>query len=310
VLADCPYCMALSLLSESRRKLSLLNFCPCYSLSAAAIMHRRPLLLTVTVLVLVPLILWGQHRRRGDREPKLHRGGVPEWKLDADLPKDVFTFARVRYDSGGGWGRGKWATDYPESDYNFSYRLQEMTAIEVAPEPVVVSLTDKELFQYPFLYMIEVGELYFDDDEVEALRSYLLRGGFLMVDDFWGEEEYDNFEFELGRIFPDRKLAEIPLEHAIFNCVFKLKERPQIPSINQAMWGRRQGITWEREDAKEVHYQALYDDKGRMMCIVCHNTDLGDGWEREGENEWYFKEFSEKYAYPLGINIVFYALTH
>ena len=259
---------------------------------------------------MIPLALWARRERGGwqDRRAGAERGGVPDWGLDQDLPKDVFTFARVRYQSYG-W-RDKWATDYPESDYNFSYRLQELTAIEVAPDPVVVALTDEELFQYPFLYMIEVGELTFDDDEVTALRSYLLRGGFLMVDDFWGEEEYANFEYELGRVFPDRKLQEIPVEHPIFqNGVFKLEKRPQIPSINVAMWGRAEGITWEREDAQEPHYQALYDDNGRMMCIVCHNTDLGDGWEREGENHWYFKEFSEKYAYPLGINIVFYALT-
>lgn len=269
-------------------------------------MTKRTASLIALVLIFVlgkqGLGVW-QDRRRGD-----DRGGVPEWPLDEDLPKDVFTFARVRYSSYG-W-RDKWATDYPESDYNFSYRLQELTSLEVSPDPVVVDLTDEELFHYPFLYMIEVGDLAFDDAEVTALRSYLLRGGFLMVDDFWGEDEYENFAFELGRVFPDRKLQEIPYEHPIFEKgVFKLDKRPQIPSIRSALRGRHEGITWEREDAREVHYQALYDDNGRMMCIVCHNTDLGDGWEREGENHWYFKEFSEKYAYPLGINIVFYALT-
>ena len=269
-------------------------------------MFRHRLVLASMALVIIPWLLWGQRgRRHGHHHP---RAGVPEWKVDEDLPEDVFTFARVRYSSYG-WHE-KWAIDYPKSDYNISYRLQELTSLEVSPDPVVVSLTDEKLFQYPFLYMLEVGDLAFDEDEVFALRSYLLRGGFLMVDDFWGEVEYDNFVYELERVFPDRKLQEIPLEHPIFRAVFELKERPQIPSIHHAMWGRRHGITWEREDAREVHYQALYDDDGRMMCIVCHNTDLGDGWEREGENEWYFKEFSEKSAYPLGINIIFYALTH
>ncbi|MCH1503987.1 MAG: DUF4159 domain-containing protein [Verrucomicrobiales bacterium] len=271
-------------------------------------MTKRALPLLLLALILV-LPMWAQRGRRGwqDYRRGTDRGGVPEWAIDQDLPKDVFTFARVRYDS---WGRrNKWATDYPESDYNFSYRLQELTAIEVANDPVVVGLTDKELFQYPFLYMIEVGDLSFHDDEVAALRTYLQRGGFLMVDDFWGEEEYENFAFELARVFPDRKLQEIPLNHPIFKGVFSLDKRPQIPSINAALQGRDEGITWEGWDPKEPHYQALYDDNGRMMCIVCHNTDLGDGWEREGENHWYFKEFSEKYAYPLGINIIFYALT-
>ena len=131
-----------------------------------------------------------------------------------------------------------------------------------------------------------------------------------MVDDFWGEDEWYNFYREIKRVFPDREPVELPLSHPIFHCVFDLKEKPQIPSINVALGGRSQGITWERPDAEEVHYKAIFDDKGRMMVIICHNTDLGDGWEREGENEWYFHEFSEKKAYPLGINIVFYAMTH
>ncbi|MEM7387273.1 MAG: DUF4159 domain-containing protein, partial [Verrucomicrobiota bacterium] len=99
-------------------------------------------------------------------------------------------------------------------------------------------------------------------------------------------------------------------DHEIFKMVFQLDEKPQIPSINHALHGRHLGITWEREDAQEPHYRAIFDDDGRMMVMICHNTDLGDGWEREGLNRWYFKEFSEKSAYPLGINILFYALTH
>ena len=117
-------------------------------------------------------------------------------------------------------------------------------------------------------------------------------------------------KFLIKRVFPDREPVELSIDHPIFHTVFDLKEKPQIPNINAALAGRPYGITWEREDAKEVHYKALYDDKGRMMAIICHNTDLGDGWEREGEDEWYFHEFCEKKAYPLGINIVVYAMTH
>ena len=266
----------------------------------------RKAVFVVTLVVLLPCLLLARRGRR-DRDPG-DRGGAPIWQADADLPNDVFTFVRLQYDSYGRWG--KWATDYPESDYNISYRLQELTSLEVAPEPVVVEITDEALFQYPFVYMIEPGQLEFSEDQVTALRSYLLRGGFLMVDDFWGQDEYDNFEYEIGRVFPDRPLQELPVEHPIFSSVFVLKEKPQIPSIRVALDGRHEGRTWERWDAQEPHYQGIYDDNGRMMVIVCHNTDLGDGWEREGENHWYFKEFSEKKAYPLGINIIFYALTH
>ncbi|UCG58479.1 MAG: DUF4159 domain-containing protein, partial [Phycisphaerales bacterium] len=253
---------------------------------------------------------------------------VPYWEPDKEFADDVFTFVRIRYSSGygrggsggpyGGYGRrggrgfrgGGWATDYPDSDLNFSYRLQQLTSMEVNPNGVVIELTDPELFNYPFIYIVEPGRLVFSEDEVRALRTYLLNGGFLMVDDFWGEDEWYNFYFEIKRVFPDREPAELDLDHPIFHAVFDMKERPQIPSIGLAIRGRDYGITWEREDAREVHYMALYDDKDRMMAIICHNTDLGDGWEREGEDEWYFREFSEKKAYPLGINIVFYAMTH
>ena len=109
---------------------------------------------------------------------------------------------------------------------------------------------------------------------------------------------------------PEREPAELPLDHPIFHCVFDLKERPQVPNVARGTWSQYDGVTWETPDSREVHYKGIFDDKGRVMVIVCHNTDLGDGWEREGENEYYFREFSEKKAYPLGINIIFYAMTH
>lgn len=245
----------------------------------------------------------------------MDRRGVPDWENDSEHPEDVFTFVRIRYNAyGGGWG--KWATDYPDSDLNFSFRLQQLTSLKVNPDPIVLDLIDPRLNDYPFIYFCEPGGgrgsagLAFQPDEIAALRSYCENGGFVMFDDFWGEYEWDNFYFEIKKVFPDREPEEIPLEHSIFHCVYELDEKPQVPSINAALGGRHSGITWERSDAQTPHYRAIYDDDGRMMVIICHNTDLGDGWEREGENEWYFHEFSEKRAYPLGINIVFYAMTH
>jgi hypothetical protein len=284
------------------------------------------ILLIVAVMAVTVTLAQRYYDRRGYDD----RRGVPNWQPDKEFSQDVFTFVRIRYSSGyggrgyggGGYGRGYgrgrgfgpsgggWATDYPDSDLNFSYRLHQLTSMEVNPEGLVLELTDPELVNYPFIYMLEPGRLVFDDDEAEALRRYLLNGGFLMVDDFWGEAEWFNFYREIKRVFPDREPVELSIDHPIFHAVFDLKEKPQIPNINVALAGQPYGITWEREDAQEVHYKAIYDDKGRMMSIICHNTDLGDGWEREGENEWYFHEFSEKKAYPLGINIVVYAMTH
>jgi len=243
------------------------------------------------------------------------RAGVPNWEVDPLYKKDVFTFVRVQYGSARGYGRrgGGWATDFPDAELNLSFRLQQLTSLRVNPDPIILRLTDPKLFDHPFLYMVEPGALMFTEEEVVALRKYLLQGGFLMVDDFWGDYEWDNFHREMKRVFPDKEPTELPLDHEIFHIVYDLKEKPQIPSIHAAYYGRDQGITYEMGhggNTEQVHYKALFDDKGRMMAIICHNTDNGDGWEREGEDPWYFKEFSEKKAYPLGINIIVYAMTH
>lgn len=274
--------------------------------------YCRVLVILGLCLALSPGETLGQ-RGRG-RSRQLSYIDEIRWENDEEFPKDCFTFVRVQYNSYGNYSRwGRWATDFPDSDLNFSFRLQQLTSIKVAfhEEGKVLELTDEEIYDYPFLYLIEPGDLRFSDAEVESLRRYLLNGGFLMVDDFWGDWEWQNFYDEIKRVFPDREPVELPIDHPIFSCVYPLSEKPQVPAINTAQWGRSAGITWERgEDGREVHYKGIFDDKNRLMALICHNTDLGDGWEREGEDHWYFKEFSEKKAYPMGINIVYYAMTH
>ena len=275
-----------------------------------------PFVLTASALSLLVLFsgvatreTLAQRGRAWDfRQPPPDRHGVPDWQLDNRFRHDCFTFVRLKYNSQRGWGR--WATDYPDSDLNFSFRLQQLTSMKVDPNGKILEITDPQLFDYPWVYMIEPGGLQFADDEIKALRRYLFNGGFMMVDDFWGESEWWNFYTQIKRVFPDREPIELPADHPLFHCVYSLDEKPQVPSIGMAQRGRLNGVTWERPDAKEVHYKGIFDDDGRMMVIICHNTDLGDGWEREGEDPWYFREFSEKKAYPLGINIVFYAMTH
>jgi hypothetical protein len=237
------------------------------------------------------------------------RGGIPVWDVDKEHPDDVFTFVRVKYPSMGGrrrYGRA-WHTDYPASDMNLSFRLQQLTSLKVNPHPKVVELTDPALFDYPFIYMIEPGAMSLDDVQVANLRRYLLAGGFMMIDDFWGEWEWNNFYEEMKRVFPEREPVELDISHPIFSAVFPLKQKPQVPSIH-AWYGT--GLTYERDDAQTPHYRAWFDDQGRMMAIACHNTDLGDGWEREGEDAEYFRKFAEPQSYPMGINIIFYAMTH
>lgn len=275
-------------------------------------------------LVIVGLLIGGmviaqdyQRRsgRRGNRDRYDARNGVPLWEKSKEFEHDVFTFVRIEYDShygnygwrgGRGGSRGKWRTDYPDADLNLSFRLKELTSLEVDPNGAIIRLTDEKLFDYPFIYIIEPGHLEFSEEEVVALRRYLTKGGFLMVDDFWGEDEWANFHHEMKRVFPDREPEEVPLEHEIFHIVYDLKQKPQIPSIHHYMRGMRT----ERYDSEYPHYRGIFDDDGRMMAFICHNTDLGDGWEREGVDKGYFEEYSEPYAYPLGINIVTYAMTH
>jgi len=256
----------------------------------------------VALLVMVPCFLPAG-------APAQVRNGVPDWEKSTEMPDDVFTFVRLRYTARRSF---KWSIDYPDSDLNFSYRLQQLTSLEVDPKGLVLDLASKDIFDYPFLYMVEPGEIALRPKEVTNLREYLLGGGFLMVDDFWGDYEWDVFYRQLKIVLPQTEPVELDIDHPIFHCVFDLKEKPQVPSIDAALAGRSRGITYEahKPGSEKPHYRALFDDDGRMMCIICHNTDLGDGWEREGESRWYFKEFAEKKAYPMGVNIVFYAMTH
>lgn len=248
---------------------------------------------------------WGRRRRPASLDEYRQYNNIPTWENPKGFVNDTFTFARVKYDSG--WRRGGWHIDYPDSDLNFSLRLQQLTTLKVNPTPVVVELSDEKIFDYPFLYMIEPGGIQLYENEVKNLRRYLENGGFMMVDDFWGDDEYAVFYNAIKRVFPNRNVVELDLSHEIFHNVYDLNEKPQVPSIGWAYDGR----TYERgESGRNVHYRAVKDDEDRIMVLICHNTDLGDGWEREGEHREYFQKFSVKKAYPMGINIVTYAMTH
>ncbi len=224
----------------------------------------------------------------------------------------MFTFVRVQYDSFGpfGWW-DRWDNDYPDGDWNFSHRLQELTTLKVAPDAGVVQLTDAELFDHPFIYMAGVQNIVLSDRETAALRRYLLNGGFLMMDDFWSPGGWAIVSAAMRGVFPDRDPVELPLEHEMFHNVYDLSALPQVVDIQ----------TWSDGDDFEYthghfgrdtspHFWAYFDDGGHMLALLCHNNDLGDGWEREGENREYFRQFSERWSYPMGINILTYAMTH
>ncbi len=255
----------------------------------------------------------GDLRWRGGRERRLpSRSEFPTWHIDRDFEHDVFTFVRIQYDSFGSFGWwDRWDNDYPDGDLNFSYRLQELTTLEVVPNSQVIRLSDPELFDYPFVYMTGVGKISLSQQEQSALRRYLLNGGFVMLDDFWQPEGWAHVLSEMRGVFPDREPKELSLDHEIFHIVYDLKELPQVVDIRT--W--RDGYAFEHRHGgssgdEAPHFWAYFDDHGRMVALLCHNNDLGDGWEREGEDHEYFLQFSEKMSYPMGINILTYALTH
>ena len=255
---------------------------------------------------------------RTAREVPTHSVEMPTWTNALGFERDVFTFARLRYrrDPYGPPRAGYCFIDFPDSDLDFSYRLQQLTSMSVDPDGRVLSLKDPELGLYPFTYVVEPGAMQLEEAEVQGLRRYLLNGGFLMADDFWGPREWENFEKEMARVMPESSFVELPMEHPLFHSVFPLgnsKNALQTPNYRTGEYSQYNGITWEYHDGEEcrdVHIRALLDPKGRIVVVACHNTDNGDGWEREQESHYFFREFSEKRAYPLGINIVVYCMTH
>jgi len=270
----------------------------CLLLAGAAVAQRR----------------WGRgwfpEDVRTPREIAQHGAETPHWTNAPGFERDVFTFARVRRERAYYGSGGPWWTDAPDSDLNLSYRLQRATAMKVDPEGRFLNLTDKDLASFPFIYMVEPGSLELSAAEARALREYLLNGGFLWLDDFWGEREWAQCARVMKQVLPERDFVELPLDHPLYHCVFDLKSKAQIPNVGMGTDSQYTGVTWERTDAREVHHRAIFDDRGRLMVLATHNTDNGDGWEWEGDNQYYFREFSEKTAYPLAINVLFYVMTH
>jgi hypothetical protein len=228
-----------------------------------------------------------------------------------------FNFCRIMYSSSrreyGGQG---WSTDYPDADLNFSQRLSELTKTHVSRQPegepnhLVVRLTDPALFQCPFAVIEDAGTATLGDAEVEGLRAYLKKGGFLWVDDFWGIRAWNVWTGELKRVLPpdEYPIRDVSPDHPLFRAMFEVPEMPQIPSIQ--FWRESGGLTSERgEETAEPHMRAISDQHGRVMVLMTHNTDIADAWEREGEDPRFFYSFSPT-GYAVGINVLVYAMTH
>ena len=250
----------------------------------------------------------GGYFREGSLPPRF---APPEFP-DRDFYACRLMYTRVRYED---MGIG-WATDYPYSERNLMTRLSELTKTPISHDPTgepnhfVLLLTDPLLFHCPFIMMTEVGAAYFDQAEAAQLREYLLKGGFLWADDFWGPAAWDNWAGEIAKALPPGEfpIVDLPLDHPIFHTVLDVPRIPQIPSIGA--WMQLGGGTSERGSLSAVpHVRAIKDEHGRIMVLITFNTDFGDSFEEEATDHQYFLRFSAD-GYAFGINALVYAMTH
>jgi Domain of unknown function (DUF4159) len=283
-------------------------------------MKTRGSRLIWTVVVTIAVVGGGIGAAHAQRIWSGFYGRTPPKFPTATTYDGSFNFCRVMFASDRREKQG-WSTDYPGADLNFSVRLAELTKVRVkfisdgegqVPDAAVVRLTDDWLFECPFTLMEDAGTARFTDLEVQRLREYLLKGGFLLVSDYHGTEAREQFDEEIGRALPRSQFPIVdltPPDHPLWRTMFPVSQLPQIASIQT--WRRTGGGTLERwnEDGSPPDVRGIVDDQGRLMVVMVHNTDLPDGWEREGEDPEYFFRFSPE-AYAVAIDILLYAMTH
>jgi len=278
--------------------------------------RRRPVVLLLAGLVALALAVSveAQFRQRGG-------GGRSFGGARVATAKDFaggFQFCRVAFnqDFRGDQNSGNWSVDWPRADINLSIRLAELTKADVSRdesgEPIylLTRLTDDVMFQCPFIMMTEVGSASIREEEAVRLREYLLKGGFLWADDFWGSYAWEWWVGQISRVLPPAEypIVDLASTHPLFSAQFVIKKVPQIASINY--WAGSGGGTSERgADSAEAHARAILDKHGNIMVLMTHNTDLGDSFEREADDPQYFYQMSVP-GYAFGINTMLYALTH
>jgi hypothetical protein len=206
----------------------------------------------------------------------------------------------------GGYGRGgqSWQTDYPKADRQFLAVLKRLTGVDAYELEHPVRLDDPELRRFPFIYAVEVGHMDLTDEEVKGLHDFLMAGGFLVCDDFWGSREWAVFEENIHRVLPGYPIVDLPKDHPIFSSFYDVRDVIQVPNVQQGMDG---GPTYE-QDGYDAHVRGIFDEKGRLLVVINWNTDMGDGWER-AEQPRYPLRFSS-YAYRMGANYIVYSMSH
>jgi hypothetical protein len=279
-------------------------------MSPAARKRRLPVWPLAAAIILAVAV--GAHAQFG-------RGGFFGFGSRYATAKDfdgTFHYCRVVYRAARDGIGGDWTTDYPRADINMSIRLSELTRTKVGrdssgePQHLLLRLTSDELYLCPLVIMSAPGRAFLDDAEADRLRDYLLKGGMLWADDFWGTYQWQHWEEQLRKVFPagEHPIFDVPLDHVLYRTQFVVTEIPQIPNIGFFM--RSGGGTSEQgADSAVPHVRGIADRNGRLMVLMTHNTDVQDSWEREGDDPAYFYAFSPR-GYAFGINTILYALTH
>jgi hypothetical protein len=227
---------------------------------------------------------------------------------DWALEDSEFHFARLAFGAfGGRYGARRsepWLRDWPEADHHFMQGVRRLTRIDAAAESRQVSLSDEELFDYPVIYAVKVGYMRLDEHEAARLKEYLDRGGFLIVDDFHGPDEWLEFAASLNRVFEARPISDLPVSDEVFHVLYDLDQRVQIPGSQAVL----RGVTWEHPQGVPARWRGIYDDEGRLIIAINFNMDLGDAWEHA--DDAFYPEPLTALAYRFGINYLIYAMTH
>jgi hypothetical protein len=238
------------------------------------------------------------------------------------LPRDFqekgeWTFGRLMYppvgrmyggfELYGSWleGGSNWTMDYPRSDRHLAQAVRRLTRIQARSVEQTINLDDGDQYDWPFLYGVEVGHWNLTDEQARAMREFVLRGGFFMCDDFHGQIEWEVFTASMQRVFPDRPIVDIPNGDAIFHTIYDLDDRYQVPG---ALFLETHKTYEKGETGKVPHWRGIYDDRGRLIVVMCHNMDLGDSWEH-ADNPEYPEKFSAL-GIRIAMNYITYSMTH
>jgi hypothetical protein len=279
-------------------------------------MSRVPGMRTVAIALAGVLAAAAAYAQRGGWS--FREGTVAPLFAPTSMPDGNFIACRLMYRSVRSEPMGiGWETDYPYAEINLMIRLSELTKTPVSfdgrrnPHHYVVRLTDNTLFNCPFTIASDVGTIGFSPTEVDRLREYLLKGGFLWVDDFWGSAAWDQWVREISKVLPPSEypITDVKLDDPMLKSFFEVQKIPQITNI-QFWRGVGGSTTSERgSDSVDVHFRVIRDRQGAVMVLMSHNTDIADAWEREGEDPGFFYQFSPA-GYSVGINVLLYAMSH